>query len=67
MVCIALCDYCKHYTEMIDGWKPACEAYPDGIKKDFYGSHKECANGIAFEMMDNPPAFAEKLCKTLGD
>ena len=57
MICIGYtCDKCKHeYNQLFDGWKPACDAFPDGIPGDLYfeiepTDKKECNNGIGFEL-----------------
>lgn len=57
MVRVINCAVCKHNRdEMVDGWIPTCDAFPDGWPKGFdYMSTKEgkeCANGIAFEVIE---------------
>lgn len=54
MIVIPCCDQCIHLRkEKIDGYKVACDAFPNGIpgehlKKDI--EHlKECNNSIGFE------------------
>ena len=51
MICFNRCVKCKHQRENIDGWKCACDAFPDGIPSDFKGRSlgQECANGIGYE------------------
>ena len=53
MICITDCQYCKHEKGLVDGWKPSCDAFPEGIPMDFdYGAIKqknECNNGIGYE------------------
>lgn len=51
----ARCDSCVHcHPNLVDGWKPACDAFPDGTPAK-YRLHidpaelPECANGIGFE------------------
>ncbi|MDR1328604.1 MAG: glutamyl-tRNA amidotransferase [Oscillospiraceae bacterium] len=54
----ARCDSCANcHSELLDGWKPACEAFPDGIPADFYlridpAELPECADGIGFEPVE---------------
>ena len=48
------CDKCIHQRENIDGWKCACDAFPDGIPVDYMlksdpSKQKECNNGIGHE------------------
>lgn len=59
MICIdkvnGSCGYCKHILPDIDGWIPACEAFPEGIPDEilFYADVTklpECNNGIKFEL-----------------
>lgn len=53
MIYIPPCDYCKNKLPLIDGWKMACRAFPDGIPYDFdmlYSDEKEeCNNGFKYE------------------
>ena len=54
MICIdCLCDSCIHQRENIDGWKCACDAFPDGTPDWIYRTNirnlKECNNGIGYE------------------
>ena len=55
MICIDHpCDSCIHQRENIDGWKCACDAFPDGIPVDYMlksdpSKRKECNNGIGYE------------------
>ena len=55
MICIDHpCDSCIHQRENIDGWKCACDAFPDGIPVDYMlksdpSKQKECNNGIGYE------------------
>lgn len=55
MICVGyLCDKCRHQRENIDGWKCACDAFPDGIPTDYImtikeENAKECNNGIGYE------------------
>ena len=54
MICVEYpCDRCKHQRDNIDGWKCACDAFPDGIPTEFYKKNiseiKECNDGIKFE------------------
>ena len=54
MICISDCFECKHQRdELLDGWRPCCDAFPNGIPMDFDYSMvkktKECNNGIGFE------------------
>lgn len=58
MVCVTDCIYCKHQREeLLDGWRPCCDAFPEGIPMDFNYSKvkdlKECNNGIGFESEGN--------------
>ena len=51
------CDNCKHQRENIDGWKCACDAFPEGIPGRFFrdvdpSKLPECNNGIKFEPKD---------------
>lgn len=54
MIYISDCCECKHQRyELLDGWRPCCDAFPDGIPLDFkFGKAKEmkeCNNNIGFE------------------
>ena len=54
MICISDCSKCKHQRkDLLDGWRPCCDAFPNGIPLDFkFGKVKEmkkCYNGIGFE------------------
>ncbi len=55
MICVDYaCDNCKHQRPNIDGWKCACDAFPDGIPMEIlFKSNprelKECNNGIKYE------------------
>jgi len=51
------CDSCKHKHEiLIDDWKVACDAFPDGMPKGWFNVDvtklKECANGIKYELKE---------------
>ena len=51
------CDQCAHKRENIDGWKCACDAFPDGIPIDLMfksdpSKLSECNNGIGYEKKD---------------
>ena len=36
MICISDCFECKHQRdELLDGWRPCCDAFPNGIPMDF--------------------------------
>ena len=47
------CDRCVHQRENIDGWRCACDAFPDGTPDWIYRTNirnlKECNNGIGYE------------------
>ncbi len=48
------CDRCIHaHKELLNGWKPACDAFPDGIPVSMLDvipeKLPECNNGIRFE------------------
>jgi hypothetical protein len=51
----ARCDNCMHcYSELLDGWRPVCAAFPKGIPAKLYlhidpAELPECANGIGYE------------------
>lgn len=54
MIYISDCCECKYQRdELLDGWIPCCDAFPDGIPLNFkFGKAKElkeCNNGIGFE------------------
>lgn len=55
MICLDYgCDECIHKRENIDGWKCACDAFPEGIPNDIIlktdvRKLKECNNGIKYE------------------
>lgn len=55
MICVDYaCDKCIHQRPNIDGWKCACDAFPDGIPSNIIlrtdpRDLKECNNGIKFE------------------
>ena len=53
MICVGYpCDNCIHQREKIDGWKCACDAFPDGTPFEIYKKNveelKECNNGIGY-------------------
>lgn len=68
MIYISDCCECKHQRdELLDGWRPCCDAFPDGIPLDFkFGKAKEmkeCNNNIGFEensFICLVPAFVAK-------
>ena len=48
------CDNCIHKRKNIDGWKCACDAFPEGIPNDIIlrtdvTKLEECNDGIKFE------------------
>ena len=49
------CDQCIHMRkDLLDGWNPACDAYPNGIPSHVIlqtdvTKLKECRNGIKYE------------------
>lgn len=47
------CDLCRNRIGMIDGWKPNCKAFPDGILTRLLDVDvrdlPECANGYKWE------------------
>lgn len=55
MICVNYaCDSCIHQRENIDGWKCACDAFPEGIPGEWITKknprkYKECNNGIGYE------------------
>lgn len=53
MICIDDCSNCKHERPLKDGWRFACDAFPDGAPRNFpFGKVKElkeCHNGIGYE------------------
>lgn len=53
MICVVDCGKCKHQRNLLDGWRPCCDAFPDGIPMNFDFSRikkiEECNNGISFE------------------
>lgn len=54
MVCVFDdCSRCVHLRPLIDGWKYACDAFPNGHPYDFpigkASELEECNNGIKFE------------------
>jgi hypothetical protein len=52
------CDECVHCRrELVDGWKPACDAFPNGTPTSYLflldpAELPECADGIRFEPVD---------------
>ena len=57
MIMFVACDACKHiHDELIDGWIPACDAFPRGIPKIGFMETKDqkikepCNNGVSFEL-----------------
>lgn len=54
-ICIDFCNsFCKHHhSELKDGWRCTCDAYPNGLpfSADTYlfEFRRECANGVGFE------------------
>lgn len=59
MICVDYpCDSCIHRRGKVDGWKCACDAFPDGIPVDFMfmldpSKQKECNNGIGYVHDEN--------------
>ena len=54
MLYISDCAFCKHNTgKLIDGWRPTCEAYPEGFPENMDNCNmhikNKCNNGIGFE------------------
>ena len=54
MICVDYaCDSCIHARENIDGWKCACDAFPDGIPARILKTDPRklpaCNNGIGYE------------------
>lgn len=55
MICVGyFCDKCIHQRGNIDGWKCACDAFPDGIPEDILfeadiSKLKICNNGMGYE------------------
>ena len=55
MICVGwACDSCIHQRENIDGWKCACDAFPEGIPKKILfevdpRNLSECNNEIGYE------------------
>ena len=58
MICLDYsCDKCKNRLPgLVDGWEPACTAYPDGIPSAYFcrvePKPKICNNGIGYEPID---------------
>lgn len=53
MVKLDICAWCKHYNGLIDGWLPACKAFPEGLPSPKIFDPKEdveCNNGVRFEV-----------------
>ena len=73
MICVDYtCDKCKHrFEELADGWKPACEAFPDGIPNKFFlsrnGIRLNCRNVINNGIKYEPKENLEELIKQLPD
>ena len=55
MICVDYpCDRCIHKRPKVDGWKAACDAFPDGIPSEIafhtdVTKLPECNNGIGYE------------------
>ena len=55
MICVQhSCSECKHIRPNIDGWRCACDAFPNGIPDKYLfdidvTALDECANGIKYE------------------
>lgn len=59
------CGWCIHIREKIDGWKSACDAFPEGIDFnvcDIPG--RDCNNGVHFEVK---PEKSEMYKRSWGD
>ena len=57
MICVDYdCNRCAHlHKELLDGWKPTCKAFPEGIPGErmrLKDDGTECANGLKYE--ENP-------------
>ena len=57
MLCTTDCVNCIHERELVEGWRPSCDAFPEGKPHGFkYGlvkEMKECNNGIGYEEKEN--------------
>lgn len=59
MICVNYpCMNCIHIRPNIDGWKCACDAFPDGIPDKYLFFEdvtklSECNNGIGYEPEEN--------------
>lgn len=59
------CGFCVHIREKIDGWKSACDAYPQGIDFDACDVLcRDCGNGVHFEVR---PEEKEMYIRCWGD
>ncbi len=57
MLSFSKCEECIHLRKNIDGWRMACDAFPNGFPKGFLKrvdvtKIPECNNGIGFEPID---------------
>ena len=63
MICVDYpCDNCIHKRANIDGWKCACDAYPEGIPTEVIlytdvSKTKECNNNIGYESKNKAPSI----------
>lgn len=57
MIYITPCKKCKNWIGMVDGWLPACKAFPEGMPYDFEDEKipemAECNNGYKYEPNEN--------------
>lgn len=59
------CGWCIHIRENIDGWKPACDAFPQGIDFDVCDiPGRDCGNVVRFEVK---PEKKERYISCWGD
>lgn len=53
MVKLDICAWCRHYNGLLDGWLPACKAFPNGFPSPKIFDPKagvECNEGVCFEV-----------------
>ena len=62
MISADICAWCKHYRGLRDGWKPMCDAFPEGISCDFEADEdKGCYEDIGFEVKEELSAQYNKI------
>ncbi len=65
MIFASFCDTCTHQRENIDGWKCACDAFPEGIPANIFRGNpsklEQCNNGIGYKFNEEKRHLLEFL------